>query len=256
MDIQKKDVLQTVARALRILSFFNDEKSECTLHEISNELEIPKSMVFRTLETLETMGYVKKDEDTKVYSLGFEVFRLGKVVEHNYSLSQVALPILQELNDITKETVCLVIPDIALLRGVQILHVETQHPIKHNVEMSSVGDLHSGASRKVILAYLGEKILQQVIQKGLPKITDATITNPEKLTEEIRQIRERGYAVSRAEAMKDVYSIAAPIIDSRGKLHGSVGIYFPEYRLNEKGPENELIELIKQYGAKISSRLV
>lgn len=256
MEFEQKnpDLLSTVERALRVLSIFNEQKSEYTLHEISNKLNLPKSMVFRTLHTLESMGYVLKNEKEKIYSLGFEIFRLGKVLGHNFPLTKIASPFMQELNDITKETICLVIPDLSSLRGVQIFNIETQHPIKYNVNMSTVGYLHSGASRKTILAHMEEGLINQVIQKiGLPKITENTITDPNDLLKELKQIKEQGYAISKGEAIADVFAVAAPIFNHEEEIMGSIGIYLPIYRLN--GEESKLIKLIKSYSLKISSKL-
>ncbi|MFC4801259.1 IclR family transcriptional regulator [Neobacillus sp. GCM10023253] len=259
MESEQKntDKLLTVERSLRVLSIFSEQKSEYTLHEISNELNIPKTMVFRTLLTLESMGYVLKNDKDKTYTLGYEVLRLGKLVEKNFSLKNVIQPILQELNDLTGETVCLVIPDRTLLRGVQIISIETKHPIKHNSNMVTVGYFHSGAARKTILAHMEEEFISEVIQKtGLPKIAEHTITDPAQLLKELKHIKQQGYATSNEEALKDVFSAAAPIFNSKGKIVGSIAIYLPTYRLQESiEGEAKYIDLMKQYSSKISEQL-
>ncbi|WP_077210410.1 IclR family transcriptional regulator [Bacillus dakarensis] len=260
LEVEQKnpDVLSTVERALRVLSIFNEQRNEYSLHEISVKLGIPKTMAFRTLLTLETMGYVKKNEKDKTYSLGYEVFRLGKLVEKDFSLTKIVQPILQELNHVTEETVCLVIPDKKLHRAVQILSIETKHPIKHNSNMVTVGFLHCGAARKTILAHMEEEFIDQVIQEtGLPKISDNTITDPIELRKELVNIKEKGYAISKGEALKDVFSAAAPIFNYTGEIVGSIGVYLPMYRLNDNNNnEAKFIELIKRYSSKISDELL
>ncbi|MFD6442515.1 IclR family transcriptional regulator [Peribacillus sp. NPDC060186] len=248
--------LQTVERALRVLSTFNEQKSEYTLQEICNELNLPKTMVFRTLQTLESMGYVLKNDKDKSYSPGFENFRLGKVVEKNFSLSKISLPILQELNDITKETICLIIPDISLLRGIQVLSIPSKHAVKHDPDVSTVGYLHGGAARKTILAHMEPEFINQVIEKvGLLKLTENTITNPDDLCKELKQIKEQGYAISCGEVVEDVFSVAAPIFNYQGKIMGSLTIYLPVYRLNGNDEKEKLIDLVKLYSSKISGFL-
>jgi len=253
-DQKDPDLLLTLARALRILSIFNEEKSEYTLHEISNALNIPKSMAFRTLYTLEAMGYLNKNHQTKTYTLGFEILRLGKVMRQNSSLSKLAMPVLQELNDLTKEAVCLVIPDQKMMRGVQVLSMDAKHPIKHDSDMVTVGYLHCGAARKTLLAYMEDEFVDQVIEEaGLPAITENTITDPEILKLELRRIREQGYATSKAEATPDLFSIAAPVFSYEGDITGSIAINLPMYRLNDN--EEKLAEWTKAYSAKISGKL-
>src|SRR5699024_4420404 len=145
---------------------------------------IPKSMMFRTLYTLESMGYLLKNDRDKTYTLGIEMLRLGKIAAENLPLPKAVTPLLQELNEITNETVCIVVTDIPLLRGVQILNIETKHPIKHNSMMTTVGYLHSGAARKIILAHMNSGYVEKVIHEtGLPKVTENTITDANQLRE-------------------------------------------------------------------------
>lgn len=259
VDLAKKekkepDLLLTVERALRVLSIFDDEKYEYTLQEISDQLKIPKSMTFRTLYTLEAMGYLVKNEETKTYTLGVEIFRLGKVMEHSFSLTRLAKPLMQELNNVTKETVVLVIPDETMYRAVQIASIETKHPIRQDSGSIAVGYLHCGATKKIILAHMDQSYINHVIQEiGLPKVTDNTITDPDQLKRELETIKEQGYAISKAEATTDVFSVGAPIFNHEGQLLGSIGINLPMYRVNEN--EEALIEWVQEYGLKISERL-
>lgn len=247
------NTLATVERTLRILSIF--KKKDYTLQEISDQLDIPKSIVFRTLQTLESMGYLLKDPKTKMYSLGYEVFRLGRAMEHNSLVKKIALPIMQELYDEIGETVCFVVPDLESLCAVQIADIETNHPIKHTVNINGVGHLHSGAARKTLLAHLDENTINRVIQEsGLPKLTENTITDPIELKKELTKIKKQGYGVSRDELVPDLFSVAAPVFGYKEELIGVLGIYLPSYRLNDH--EQKMVDLVKYYSMKISDSLI
>jgi DNA-binding IclR family transcriptional regulator len=247
--------LHTVERALRVLSIFAEERSQLSLHEISGLLEMPKSMVFRILQTLESMGYIIKDEKSKNYTLGLEAFRVGKVFERNLYIKRISLPFMQELNFETKETVELVVPDLRIYRPICIHTMESHHSIKPLPEMGTVGYFHCGAPRKAIFAYLGEEMIEQVIHRiGLPKLTQHTHTNPGELREHLRTIRNQGFAISREEAIPGACSVAAPIFNSLGGVAGSVGINLPLYRINED-KEKELEHMVKLYCSRISEQL-
>lgn len=249
----KSNILVTAERTLKVLSMFK-HKGEYTLQEITDELNTSKSIIFRTLHTLESMGYLLKDDQSKIYTLGYEVYRLGRSFAQNKQINQVAYPILEEFHQLINETVCIVVPDLLNLSAVQIIEIETTHPIKHTVNINRVGDLHTGATRKTLLAHLSDDIINKFIKKtGLPKRTDFTITSIELLQKELLKIRKQGYGESRAELVEDLYSVAAPIFGYKDELIGSLGVYLPIYRLNQT--EEKLIELVKYYSEKISNEL-
>ncbi|SEA32245.1 DNA-binding transcriptional regulator, IclR family [Thalassobacillus cyri] len=248
---KSSSTLLTAERTLRILSLF--KKKTYTLQEIVDELELPKSIVFRTVHTLESLGYLLKDERTKTYSLGYEVFRLGKAMNHNMLIKKIAMPIMEELQEKLGETVCFVVPDYVSLTALQIADIETPHPIKHTVNINSVGYLHCGAARKTLLAHLEPDIINKVISKGLPKITENTITDPTELKKELAKIREQGYGMSSAELVPDLFSVAAPVFGYEDEFIGCLGVYLPSYRLNNK--EQKIVNLVHYYSNRISEEI-
>lgn len=249
----ENNTLSTVKRTLEILSMFK-HKNEYTLQEITDTLDASKSIIYRALYTLESMGYLIKDEKTKIYSLGYEVYRLGKSFERNNKIKQVAYPFLNELYKKVNETVCIVVPDYHALSALQVMEIETTHPVKHTINVSRVGDLHTGATRKTLLAHLDDETIKQVIEnKGLPQKTPDTITNEKRLFEELSKIKEQGFGESYAELIVDLYSVAAPIFGYNNELIGSLGIYLPIYRLEDR--QKDFINLVKTYSEKISEAL-
>ena len=65
-----------------------------------------------------------------------------------------------------------------------------------------------------------EKYLNEV---DLLPFTPNTITNKEKLIEELAQIRKRGYSIDEREFVQ-FFGISAPIRSSMGKLEGAISI--------------------------------
>src|SRR5699024_4626011 len=99
---------------------------------------------------------------------------------------------------------------------------------------------------------LSDETINKFIEKtGLPKKTDYTITDRDTLLKQLQQIRMQGHGESRAELVEDIYTVAAPIFGFNNELIGSLGIYLPNYRVNNK--EEKLIELVKYYSEKISN---
>jgi DNA-binding IclR family transcriptional regulator len=84
--------------------------------------------------------------------------------------------------------------------------------------------LHALAMGKVVLSLLPDEALRRYLQRGLRAFTDATITSPEALIDELDEVRERGVAIERDEFQPDVCCVAAPMHDAGGRLVATVGL--------------------------------
>ena len=88
--------------------------------------------------------------------------------------------------------------------------------------------------------------------RELVRKTEYTITDYEKLLEEIRQVRIKGYAIDDREQNDHLLCVGAPVFDNHNKVIAAVstsGLY--------KGNEdiNELGNLVKQAALAISRSL-
>ena len=87
------------------------------------------------------------------------------------------------------------------------------------------------ASGKAILAFLPEDHIKRILERGMPEYTQNTITSPEAFFENIRHIRERGFAISEQEFEDGINAIAAPICN---QPIASISIAGPAYRLTRE----------------------
>lgn len=77
--MQKSDEnnVRSINRALQILKCFNWNDRRYTLTEIAQKVGLPKSTTSRLLSTLEYEGFIKKDEGSNYYKLGYEIYFWG-----------------------------------------------------------------------------------------------------------------------------------------------------------------------------------
>jgi DNA-binding IclR family transcriptional regulator len=80
--------------------------------------------------------------------------------------------------------------------------------------------LHATGVVKVLLAYADPMFVEEVIARGLPRLTPHTITDPDELRASLAEVRRTGYAVTREEMTLRTVSVAAPI---RGPVDEVVG---------------------------------
>jgi DNA-binding IclR family transcriptional regulator len=83
---------------------------------------------------------------------------------------------------------------------------------------------HALALGKVMLALAGEDALERYVHRGLPAFTRKTITRPQPLRVELREVRRTGLATDLEEFHDDVCCLAAPLLDARGGFVGALGV--------------------------------
>lgn len=249
---ENNSILQSVERTIKILNLFSEQQKSLTLTEISKLLGTPLPLTTKYLNTLTSFRLLKKDENTKRYSLGFELIKYGNLAKQSNSVKEIAHPEIVKLANDTGETIYLIVPDLPFYQGVCISIIESTHTVTSKFRMTV--PLYAGASKKAILAHLGEEYFQSMLSNiQMVPLAKNTPLDPQKLLRELEAIRNKGYAISSEETMADSIGIAAPIFDHSG-IVGSLGIYGPMYRF----PEDRiplLVEKIKEATYNISISL-
>ena len=249
-----KNLTFSVQKALRLLTSFSIEKPELSLVEIANEAGLSVSTTHRLLATLEAERFIERMNDSGHYRLAIKMFELGSIVLHRMDLNLVGTPILARLATETEDTTYLsVLCDDSVLC---IARIEGSRHLRS--QFLAVGrhlPLHAGAASKVLLAYLPETRVRQLLDRyPLTAYTDSTITNVEEFLKTLAEVRAQGYAVSDEEITKGITAIAAPIIDLNGKVISAISLSGAAGRF---GPGNRpfLVDRIKEAASQISVRL-
>ena len=226
-NTNNENSVRSIQRALRILLCFNWEERELTLTEISEKIGLAKSTVSRLLTTLENEGFLVKDGRTNRYKLGCNIYYLGLIAKESLDLRVISHPIMHEITELTQETTNLYLLDN--LDRVCFDQVESPLSIKRSVKIGERFPIWAGATGKVILANLEEKIWYDMI-KELRPLTERTIVDPDEFINELRYIRENGYAVSVGEKEYEVGCVAAPVFNVNRSVIGCVSISGPSFR--------------------------
>ncbi|MCG1024886.1 IclR family transcriptional regulator [Dehalobacter sp.] len=245
--------VQTVERALDILEVLASSIEPFGVTEIGSRIGLHKSTVHRILQTLCYRGYVEKEKDRERYRLGIKIVELGNAFFNQLEVRKIAERYLESLARTFDEVVHLVLFDNGEV--VFIDHKESSQLIGMHSKVGSRGYMHSTAVGKAILSTLPEEDVRLILQKkGMPYFTQQTITDPEKLIEQLREIRKTGIAVASEENEVGIINIGTPIYDYSGRTIGAISISGPINRLKEKGIE-KVGQEIKRVGQDISFRL-
>ncbi|WP_303882720.1 MULTISPECIES: IclR family transcriptional regulator [Acetomicrobium] len=241
---------QSLRRALRLLSCFTFEKPEWGVTELAVALKEHKSVVHRILTTLLNNEFLRQDSISKKYRLGIRFFELGMVVAEDMQLRKVANPVMVELHEKTGETVMLLIEDEG--ECLCIDKVQSQEGIQCTSRIGKRTPLHAGFS-KVLLAYLPEPKIKEIIKKDLQKFTDRTVTDPTLLLEQLSDIRKNGYVVTCGEVDKGSMCVGVPLRGYSGTVIGALSVVGPEFRMRPK--ISEILALALGSAQKISRHM-
>jgi DNA-binding IclR family transcriptional regulator len=225
--------IQSLEKGIDILFLFTQGMPYLDVDQICAMAGIPKSTCYRFLSTFKRKGLVEVDSNYGKYKLGIRLLKLESSIMGSLDVARVALPYMQELSRISGETGQLVL--LSKDEGVCVEKVESPDVLRVMPDKGTVIGLHSGASGKVIMAYLTDGERDRIIaEKGLKQYTPNTLTDPESLKAHLADIRRIGYATSDQEMYPGVKAVAAPIFDYNGRAIASVCVAGPRERFSEE----------------------
>lgn len=233
--------VRSVQRALDILDSFEPGHFELTLTEISHRIGLPMSTTSRLVATLEKRGYLARSSLTQRYSLGPKIAQLGALDLANLDLRKVALPFMQDLNQIYDEGVSLYVPQGD--ERVCVERIESRQALRRVINIGDRHPLTRGAAGRILLASLPREKREELLAR-----------DPFTTEEALDELKHAGYAVSLGEREEGVSSIAAPVLDARGKVIAALAMSGPSVRFEGPGFSDKVAK-VKRHAESISAAL-
>lgn len=226
--------IQSVERALSLLELLAEATGGVRLNDISNTLGLNVSTCHHLLSTLMDHNFVAQSGKDRAYFLGNKVLELSRSRMRQFNLADAAMGELRALNKRTGETV-----HLAVLQGDQLVTIavlDSHHAVRVVSAPSDKTDAaHATATGKAILAWLPETEIDRIIsQIGMTGFTENTVTNREKLYQELRHVRRNGFSMDLEEYQPGVICIGAAIRDHAGAVIGSFSCSMPTMRADKK----------------------
>jgi DNA-binding IclR family transcriptional regulator len=215
--------LQSVLTALDLLDCFEDD-DEIGVSDLARRLGVAKSTAHRLLTTLVSRGYAERNPESGRYRLGLRLYELGSLAIGRHHLSQVALPLLQDLRERTYSTVHLAVAD-----GDSVVHIQRLESLRCVKLFSGVArrvPVHSTSCGKAIAAF-DPVCAAARIDAGFPSFTPSTIRSAEDFEAELSLTRKRGFALNHDETRTGLTSIGAPVRDGAGRALAAVSVVVP-----------------------------
>ncbi len=251
-DLDKeKYSANSLVRGLEILKLFNADNPTLSLSEISKSLGVSRTVPYRLLYTLQSMGYLDQDENTKRYSLNPKVLEIGFAYLSSLKLPEIAQPYIEKLRD-ELGTSC----HLSILDGQEVVYIGTA-PVRNvsiiNVNIGTRLPAQALANGRVLLAYQQEERLMDKL-----KSLDAGSTATKDITtfqKELEVIRKQGYALTEGDFLPGVHSAAAPIFDYTGSIKAALNVVASEPLFHENFLEKVALPKVVEAAKELSGHL-
>jgi IclR family transcriptional regulator, pca regulon regulatory protein len=219
---KRSESLESLERQMAVLEAFTAERPSLTLSEVARLTGTTRPTARRILLTLKALGYLRSDD--RQFSLTPKVLNFGWSYFSTLSLEETVQPILRDLVQTVDESCsvgALALPDI-----VYISRAFTRRIMTVSGRVGSRQPAHATALGHVLLAHLGESDLNDYLEKALPleAFTPRTLTDPDELRAELREVRAQGWALVDQELEAGLRSIAAPIVGPQGEVVAALSI--------------------------------
>jgi DNA-binding IclR family transcriptional regulator len=208
--------------------------------EIAEYNEIAVSTAHTHLSTLVEMEYLRKEGDC--YYLGLRFLDHGVYAKNQHPLNNAIQPALGQLAEDTGESAWVVVEEHGW--GINLEGAKGDRGVRTEERMGYRTFLHVHAPGKAILAHLPDEYVETILEKrGLPRLTENTITDRDVLFSELEEIHDRGYAFDNGEGIQGVSAVAAPIITDN-TVRGAVTVYGPSNRFTNAKFHEEYPEAV------------
>jgi DNA-binding IclR family transcriptional regulator len=207
--------VQSVNRAVRILTALAEHPYPMGVKELAEKLRISSTAVHRMLGTLAAVGWVEQNARTSRYRVGTRLLGVGAAALITNPIVQNGMAFLQRISDATGYDSFL-----STLVGGRVVYLGRVHG-RAGPEMDFAAGVsmpaHAFADGKILLANLPETERRLIYEERLQRYTERTIVDPDEMEAELAEVRRTGYALDRGERFAKGRAVAVPVAGPDGK---------------------------------------
>ncbi len=246
---------ESVAAVLKTFGLLQalSERSETGISDLSVRLAMPKATVYRFLQTMMTLGYVRQEAGSERYGLTMKMFELGARALQYPDLVDLAKHPMQMISDHTGETV-----HLGALIDSEIIYlhkVDSSHALGMYSKIGRRAPLHCTAIGKVLMAWEHPERRATILSTAeFKQFRDTTITSAAAFEQELARVRAQGYGEDREEFEDHIRCCGVPIFDRLNRPVAGMSVSFPTFRY-DSAREQEVIAMLREASRDISSRL-
>lgn len=235
-----------ISKTFSLLRAFTDGQSEWGVNELARFLDMPVSSAHRMISTLKDEHILEYSDVTGKYKIGSDFIRMASIISTNVDVKKVARPYLEKLATNLHHSVyfSLYYPQHRKLAFVD--SIKSSYALQYVLEIGVLQPVHIAASGKNILAHLKDTEIDEILEQEVESEDEKKL-----LKDELKKVKEQGYAKTANERKEGALSIGAPVFDASRKVIGSIICVIPigDYK---KSQEKFYIQSVKDSAKDVS----
>lgn len=197
-------------KGLEILELLSQADSPMTLLQLSQSLNRSSSEIYRMVEVLVLRGYLVRESGQLRLSL--KLFNLGVGQLPSRDLVSVAIPLMHEVAQITRQSLHLCVYDNQRL--VVVASVSTPEPLGFSVKLGSHFPFRSDRTSARVLAAFQIEAMREHLMGEMMQLAVPPRSSRASLNRRLESVRRQGYEESESDTVQGVVDVAYPIFDS------------------------------------------
>lgn len=205
-----------LAGGLELLRHFAKARRPMSIPEAVEASGLNRTTVYRMVEELVEAGWLRAEhgQGRKRYSVTWDVAMLGLQAMRTNSVREAILPHVISLARRTRRP-----SGLGFYENGMVVMTDQVSVVEDRIMPTLRGERYpcaATAAGKALLAFQSESEIARVTGPGLPAFTERSRVSGEDIREDLRRVRERGWAMNEGEFDRNLGALAAPIFSSSG----------------------------------------
>jgi DNA-binding IclR family transcriptional regulator len=218
----KEKALTANDKLLDVFDALGTDGPYLSLSEIMKLTGWPKATLSRVLRLAQRRGYLKLADGGEKYIAGLALLVLGHQALISSRIRSLGMPLLIPLSEAFEVAAHLAVP-----HWPHVLYLERVSPPRLHGTFSPPGRLapfYATATGKALAAFQPANAIEDLLAAGRVPLTDRTKIDADMLRADLREIRERGWALDDGEMRVGIKCVAAPVRDENGNVAAAIGL--------------------------------
>jgi IclR family pca regulon transcriptional regulator len=254
-EIDERLFVASVGKAMKVLETFDKNAASLSLSDVAIRTGLGRSASQRFIYTLERLGYLDRDEQSKRYMLSKKVFRFAQnSLSSNIGLD-AAYPIMRQLSERTRETISWVEVDGADI--VIIATVASTHISSVNLPVGTRFPALSSSSGQMLLAHSAPSHVEKVWAASDSSVAPRTrASNATEMLRILETVKAAGFSVTEKNMEQGSISVSAPVHDRAGRAIGAINLSTLTTRYDRQMAIEQLAPLVMHAAQRTTEAIV
>lgn len=241
----------SVEKMFRILESFDTGVPSLSLTQIAAGSGINLSATQRFVHTLQVLGYLRKDPQTRRYSLSPKLLNLGTSYLRTEELARRATPYVRQAADSCGETTSLLELDGTDL--IYIIRYGALRAVSTHILLGTRRPALLTAGGRIIVAFSPEEEARQLIDQSYAKF-GAELPERSELDESLAAARRDGFSTVTTKGAAANVTLAAPVLGAQHFAVASIEFTVSLDRWLDNGLRDSLMRLVLETTQALSSK--